>query len=51
MKEYEFTFDGKSPSATCGSWLPTDSNMLVAGYDSSHLAFFNYNSGKLEHFA
>ncbi len=51
MKEYEFSVDGKSPNATCGSWLPTDSNLLAVGYDSAHIAFFNYKTAKLEHFA
>lgn len=38
----------KSPAPTCCNWLPTDSNLFVIGYKSSHIAFFDYNSGKVE---
>jgi len=48
MKTYSFEIEGKTPVPTCCSWLPTDSNLFVVGYRSSHIAFFDYNTGKVE---
>ena len=48
MKDYKFDCDGKEPSAICCSWLPSDSNLFVIGFKSSHVAFFDYNSGNVE---
>ena len=50
LKEYAFEADGKSPAPTCCSWLPTDSNLFVVGYRSSHIAIFDYTTAKVENF-
>ena len=49
MNQYELEVNEKVQSATCAKWLATDTEMFVAGYESSHIAFFNYKTGKLEH--
>lgn len=50
MKEYAFENDGKNPAPTCCSWLPTDSNLFVVGYKSSHIAIFDYKTANVENF-
>lgn len=48
MKEYEFEDQGKKPSPTCCSWLPTDSNKFAVGYSSGHVVVFDFKTGKVE---
>jgi WD40 repeat protein len=47
MKEYVFEADGKKPSPTCCSWLPTDANLFAIGFNSGQVAFFDYKSGQI----
>lgn len=49
MQEYEFQIEGASPQATCGCWLPTDNTLFAVGFDSSHLALFNYQTANIVH--
>ena len=48
MKQYVFEVDGKKPSPTCCSWLPSDSNLFAIGYNSGHLVIFDYKSGQVQ---
>ena len=49
MKEYVFEENDAKPAATSCSWLPTDNNEFVIGYESSHLAFFDFRNGNVTH--
>ena len=51
MKEFELQVNDKVQNATCARWLATDSDMFAVGYESSHIAFFNYKTGKVVHSA
>lgn len=45
-REFKFEVDDQVQEPTCCSWLPSDHNMFVAGYSSSHLVFFEHATGR-----
>ena len=49
MREFHFELeDGKKCVPTCCSWLLTDSNMFAVGFETSHVVFFDHNTGNVE---
>lgn len=50
MKEFSFQLDdGVKTAPICCSWLFTDSNLFVVGFESSHAVFYDYKTGSVEH--
>ena len=37
--------DGTKPQVSCCSWLYTDNNLFVVGYESSHVVFYDQSQG------
>jgi hypothetical protein len=47
FKQYEFEVEGQKPMATSGCWVPSDNDLFAVGFETSHIALFNYKSGQI----
>lgn len=48
MREFSFDDEGITGTPTCCSWLLTDCNLFVIGFESSHVVLFDHTTGNID---